>query len=916
MRRAFRIPFARTPRRQLAREVDDELAFHLDSRVERLVAQGWDPEAARSEALRQFGNVDAVRDDCVELDVQRERGAWWTEIFAELRQDVGYAVHSLRRAPGWTAVAVVTLALGIGANTAVFTVVNGVLFRPLPFHDAGRLVLLSDCEPNTFGCNPAAMLDANYLAYEEQNRSFQGLAMFHANEVNLTGAGDATRSSKGMVTSGFFSVMGVDLQLGRGFTADEGEGGDSHVVVISDGLWRGRFGADRSILGRTVRLDDDPYTIVGVAPPGFDFPSGQDLWVPIKVVHRDPFTTVMPVVGRLRDGVSVAQASAELATIVHSVPLPARMRESGMKKSDVHTHILPIREMFVQNAERSLLVFSAAVAFVLLIACVNVANLMLMRTSSRTQEIAVRRTLGAGRGRLIRQLLTESMVLALAGTVVGVVIAVAGERALLALAPVGTIPLADNIRLDASVLAVTLGVALLSGLAFGLAPALRATRRPLRESLSHGTRVASEGHLLLNTLAVAEIALALVLLTGAGLLIRSFAKLQQVDLGFRPENVVAMKLQLSRGRYDDEASMTAFRNTVVDELSALPGSASVGVTNAQPLGDAVLRWSYTPQGESALRQAIIVGIGGDYFRSMGISVLAGRAFTGIDDASAPGVAIVSETLARNVWPGKNAVGQRISIPDLPAPPAFLRGKRGASDAASTRRADSNGERWLTVVGVVSDVLRKNLVDAPSAGIFLPFAQMYQTMSFNGQSRALAANVEFTVRTTAEATTVERAMRAIVRRVNSNQPIAAIATMRDVVAGQRAQPLFRTRLLGAFSLMAVVLAVVGIYGVLAYSVTERTREIGIRMAMGAESARVMRMVVGRTLMLGVIGVAIGAMGALAATRVMTKFLFGVSSTDPLTFVATAALLTCVALLSGLVPAWRASSVDPMVALRHE
>jgi putative ABC transport system permease protein len=916
MRRAFRIPFARTPRRQLAREVDDELAFHIDSRVEKLVAQGWDPDAARREALRQFGNVESIRDDCVELDVQRERGAWWTEIFAELRQDVHYALHSLRRAPGWTTVAVLTLALGVGANTAVFTVVNGVLLRPLPYRDAGRLMLLSDCEPKSFGCDPAAMIDAHYLAFEEQNRSFEGVAMFHDNEVNLTGTGDAVRLSKGTVTPGFFSVMGVDLQLGRGFTAEEGKGGGARVVVISDRLWRGRFGADGNILGRSLHLDDDPYTIVGVTPPGFDFPSGQDIWVPIEVVHREPFTVTMPVVGRLREGVPLTQASAELATIVHSVPLPAQMRERGTKESDVRTRILPLREMFVQDAERSLIVFSATVAFVLLIACVNVANLMLMRTASRTQEMAVRRTLGAGRSRLIRQLLTESTVLALAGTTVGIVLAVVGERALLALAPAGTIPLADNIRVDARVLGVTLGVALVSGIALGLVPALRATRRPLRESLSHGTRVASEGHFLLGALAVAEIALALVLLTGAGLLMRSFAKLQQVDLGFHPENVVSMKLELSRGRYDDATRMAAFRSSVLEELRGLPDSASVGVTNTQPLGDAVLGWSYTPQGESASRRAVIVGIGGDYFRSMGISVLAGRAFTSTDDASAPGVAVVSKTLARKVWPGESAVGKRIRIPDIPAPPAFLRGKTPSSDTSSTRIAGPDGERWLTVVGVVSDVLRRNLVDAAAPGVYLPFEQIYQTMSFNQASRALAANIEFTVRTSAEEATVERAMREIVRRVDGDQPIASITSMQDVVAGQREQPLFRTRLLGVFSLMAVLLAVVGIYGVLAYSVTERTREIGIRMAMGAESAQVMRMVVRRTLVLGVIGVAIGSAGALAATRVMAKFLFGVSPTDPLTFVATAALLTGVALLAGLVPAWRASIVDPVVALRHE
>jgi putative ABC transport system permease protein len=628
----------------------------------------------------------------------------------------------------------------------------------------------------------------------------------------------------------------------------------------------------------------------------------------------------MPVVGRLRDGVSLAAASAELATVVRSLPLPARARAAGKEASEVRTRILPLRELFVKDAERSLLVFSAAVAFVLLIACVNVANLMLMRTASRMQEMAVRRTLGAGRGRLVRQLLTESTVLSLAGAALGIVLAVIGAHALIALAPAGTIPLTDNIRVDGVVLAVTLGVALISGFAFGLAPALRATRRPLRESLSHGTRVASEGHFLLGTLAVAEVALALVLLTGAGLLVRSFAKLQQVRLGFQPEHVVNMKLELSRGRYDDEGRLTSFRSATLDALRALRGSESVGVTNAQPLGDAVLGWSYTPEGESDSRRAVMVGIEGDYFRSMGITLVAGRAFTAADGPGAAGVVIVSQSLAREVWPGESALGRRIRVPDVPAPPAFLPGGSapGAAPNATTgtRRVGADGERWVTVVGVSDDVLRKRLVDAPSPGIYFPFGQIYETMNFNQASRVLVANLQFAVRTTGNVAATERAMREVVRRVDRDQPIASMRSMDDVVASQSAQPLFRMRILGAFSVVAAMLAMVGTYGVLAYSVAERTREIGIRMALGAESARVMRMVVLRTLVLSMTGVILGAIGALGATRVMSRFLFGITPTDPVTFAATAALLTGAALLAGFVPAWRASSVDPVVALRHE
>jgi len=916
MRRVFRIPFIRTPKRKLMREVSDELEFHLDTRVERLVSMGWKPDAARREALRQFGDVQSVRDDCVALDIERERGARWTDFVTDLRQDVRYAMHALRRTPGWTTVAVLTLALGIGANTAVFTVVNGVLLRPLPFRDSGRLMLVSYDERQPEFHNPS-MNDSHYLTFRKENRSFEGAATFYSDEVNLTGAGDAVRMGRASVTPEFFSVLGVEPELGRTFTRDEGRAGSDHIVVISDRLWRERFGADRNVVGRSVRMDDDPYAIIGVLPAGFDFPTGQDLWVPMEVVPHDPYFAMTPVVGRLRNGVSARQAQAELEGMAHSFALPSGLLEHGVKQSDFVARVVPLRELMVHDAERSLIIFAAAVAFVLLIACVNVANLLLMRTASRAQEIAVRRSLGAGRGRLIRQLLTESTILSLAGAIVGMVLAVAGERALLTLAPAGTIPLADNIRLDWRVLSFTLAVALLCGLAFGLTPALRATRRPLRDSLSHGTRVASEGRFLLSALAVAEIALALVLLTAAGLMIRSFARLRAVDLGFKPENVVTMSLAPVRERYDSEAKVRDLRDRVIEALRQLPESRTVGAVNFPPLGDGWLSWRFTAEGNASQQRGIFTaGISGDYFRAMGIPLISGRMFTSADDAGAPGAVIISLTVARKEWRNESAVGKRITIPDLPAPPPFLKKVGGSSDSGSVAKRRSNSDRWLTVVGVVGDVMQEDLTHAPAAAIYLPFDQIGETLTFHSEMPGPFGHISFMVRTAGDPAPVEGAMREIVRRVDADQPIESIAAMPVVVAGKREQPLFRTRLLTTFSLIALVLAVVGIYGVLAFSVAERTREIGIRMAMGAESGQVVRMVVGQTLILGAIGVAIGAAGSFAATRVIAKFLFGVTATDPLTFIATAALLMVVTLLAGVVPARRASSVNPVVALRHE
>ena len=917
MRRVFRIPFIRTPRRKLLREVSEELEFHLETRVERLVAAGWKSDAARREALRQFGDVESVRDDCVELDIERERSARWTDFVADLRQDVRYAVHALRRTPGWTTVAVLTLALGVGANTAVFTVVNGVLLRPLPFRDSGQLMLVSYEERQPEFHDPS-MLDSHYLAFRKENRSFEDEATFNSNEVNLTGAGDAVRIGRASVTPEFFSVLEVEPELGRTFTRDEGKVGSDHVVVISDRLWRGRFGADGNILKRSVRLENEPYSIIGVLPAGFDFPIGQDLWVPTQVlVPHEPWHGMTPVVGRLRKGVTAPEAQAELETMAHSFTMTQWDLEHGVKHSEYVARVVPLRELMVRDARRSLLIFAAAVAFVLLIACVNVANLTLMRTASRAQEITVRRSLGAGRCRLIRQLLTESTVLSLAGAIVGTALAVVGERVLLSLTPEGSIPLADNIRLDWRVLVFTLAVTLLCGLAFGLTPALRATRRPLRESLSHGTRVASEGGVVLRALAVAEIALALVLLTGAGLMIRSFARLRAVDLGFHPENVATMSLVPVRGKYDSEAKLRDFRDRVIEALRQLPQSRAVGAINFPPLRSAGLWWRLTAEGSAVEdREIITAGISGDYFRAIGIPLLSGRTFTTADDAGAPGVVIVSRLLASREWPNQTAVGKRITIPDLPEPPAFLKRVGSRNDSGTTDHPRARLERWLTVVGVVGDVVQENLTHAPGATMYLPLEQIGQTLTYHPEMPGSQGHISFMVRTAGDPKPVERAMREIVRGVDGDQPIESIAAMPVVVAGRREQPLFQTRLLTAFSLIALMLAVVGTYGVLAFSVAERTREIGIRMAMGAESGQLVRRVVGHTLILGAIGVAIGAAGSFAATRVIAKLLFDVSPTDPKTFIATAALLLIIMLLAGVVPARRASSVNPVVALRYE
>ena len=916
MRPFFRIPFVRTPKHKLIREVSDELQFHVETRTEQLVIAGWKPEAARREALRQFGDVESVRDDCVALDIERERSTRWTDIVADLRQDVRYAVHALSRTPGWTSVAIITLALGIGANTAVFTVVSGVLLRPLLFRDPERLTLISydQLQPEFHG---PSMIDSHYLLLQKANRSFERVAAFNHGEVNLTGASEAVRVGKASVTPEFFSVLGVKPELGRTFAPDEGGAGRNHVVVISDRLWRGEFGGDRNALRRSVRIENEPFEIIGVMPADFNFPIGQDLWVPLEVVPHEGFVAMMPVVGRLRIGVNERQAQTELTVLAKAFALPSVLTKQGLKQSDYLPRVEPIRELMVHDAEHMMITFAAAVAFVLLIACVNVANLLLMRTASRAQEISIRRSLGAGRGRLIRQLMTESIVLSLAGAAIGMALAVVGERVLLMLAPASTIPLADNIRLDWRVLSFTLAVSLLCGSALGLAPALRATRRPPRELLSHGTRVASEGRLLLNALAVGEVALALILLTAAGLMIRSVALLREVKLGFSPAHVTTMSLDPVRERNDSESKLRNLRDRILEDAGRLRPTQAAGAVNWLPLGGDGFYWRFTAEGStSEVQDVMTAGITGNYFGAMSIPILSGRMFTAGDDTGATPVAIVSLSIARKEWPNENAVGKRILIPDLPAPPPFLRKVAGEGDLGPADHPRTKPELWLTVVGIVGDVVQEDLKQGRVGTIYLPLDQMGQTLTFHPEMLGPYGRISFVVRTTGDSAQLERALRDAVRRVDSNQPIASIASMSVVVGRQQEQLLFWTRLLTSFSLIALALAVVGVYGVLAFSVTEQTREIGIRMALGATPGEVVRSVAARTFLIGLLGVTIGAAGSFAATRLIAGFLFGVSATDPTTIVGCAVLLAVVTLVAGVIPARNASSVNPVVALKLE
>ena len=853
-------------------EIQEEIAAHLRMAIADKMARGASREEAERAARAEFGNVTHV------AEVTREvRAGLWLE---RMGQDLRYGWRALRRTPAFTTVAVATLALAIGANSAVFTVVNSVLLQPLPFRDPGRLYAVSYLPTDLPFELPPGVDDRLYLEYRQHVSRFDRITGYQRQELTLSGVRDATRLPGARASATFFEVLGVQPALGRAFSADEDQASSDRVVILSDRLWRARFNGDRAILGKTITLDGITRTVVGVMPRGFTFPAASQVWTPLAL-RLDPGNSFLfPVIGRLRADATPEQAKSELEAI--ALAMPPDPRAGGIKPV---ARIIPLKDTLIGKVRTSLLVLVGAVAFVLLIACANVANLLLIRAATRRHEMAVRIALGASRARIARQLLTESLLIALIGAAAGIFVAFAGVRALLALAPAGRIPRIDEVHLNGWVLGFTLVVAVITGILFGVVPARSGARREPQEALGQGTRlVGGSHHGLRSVLVTAEITLALMLLSGAGLMIKSFLMIRSLDTGYDASRVLTMSVNLPEIAYPDAARLRAFHTALLEQLTRIPGASAVGAVAFRPMSDVGIMGDFVVDGPTPLPHGYTVDkptVSPGYFAALGIRLLAGRDFTSADRAGAPGVVVVSQTVARQLWPDERAVGKRISMQDQPGP-----------------------NDWLTVIGVVNDVVQDAQLSRHST-IYLPYLQT--------SSAGFINQMTFVVRPQPAAGNLAPAMRGALRDVDPAVPAQALQTMDQSMMDTIAEPVFQMRLLATFACLALFLAALGTYGVLAYDVTERTREIGLRMALGATPGTVLRMVLGRTATLAFTGAALGVAGSLMLTRVLTRWLFEVKPTDPATLTAVTVVLLVAALLAGLLPAQRAAGVRGLTTL---
>jgi len=870
-------------RRNWEQDANEELRFHIEQQTAANIAAGMSPKEARRQAALQFGAVEGVKENCRE-----QRSGFWLET---LIADARYALRVMRKNPGFAAIAILTLALGIGANTAIFSVVYAVLLKPLPYPAPNQLVVVFDAKPQE-GVN---FTGVSYMDFEDvraQNNVFTELAGNQEHDLTVTGRGEPFVADTAVVTAGLFDVLQVAPLMGRTFVPEDGRPGAAPVAIISEKLWRSRFSADPHLVGSSINLDKRSFTVIGIMRTGFHSPiliRNQDIWVPTPddpvfggwMARRSGHW--LSVIGRLKPGVSIAQAQAEMDGISRRLAAEFPRDDAGWS-----IRVAPLQSTIVGDERPALLLLLGAVALVLLIACANIANLLLSRATSRAKEMSVRIALGAGRGRIVRQLLTESAALGLLGGVGGTLLAYWGVRVLGSLLPSDLAKMQD-IRVDGWVLAFALLLSVAASFVFGLAPAIFAAGSDVQKTLREGSGRADAGGSRQNArtiLAAAEIALAMVLLVGAGLLVRSFIAMTAVSPGFSSQHLVKAEVSLPQFEYSTAQQWTAFADDLLARIQAEPGMRDSALGLPLPLVHPFVNLGFEIEGSPAppssqARTANYVAASPEYFRVMEIPLLQGREFTRKDVASTPRVTIISEAMARIYFPNQNPIGKRLIFGFPP-----------------------HGEAPREIVGVVGNVRDVELRQAPAAMMYVPFAQ------------APFWGTVVVVRTNLSVAAVAEAIQRDAHAIDKDLPVTDIGAIPQLVDATLAQPRFQTLLLGLFSGLALTLAAVGIYGVISYSVIQRTHEIGIRMSLGAQPGQVLRLVMGQGAKLALAGIVVGIAAALALTRLMRSLLFEVSPADPLTFAGIAALLVAVALAACYIPARRAMRVDPMTALRYE
>lgn len=858
--------------------LDEEFLAHIQRHADDLEHSGLPRPEAERQARIAFGSHAKAKEQCREQLPTFHLESLW--------RDILFALRILRKSPGFPVVAILTLALGIGANTAIFSVIDTVLLRPLPYRDPSSLVWVAERFPAAHG--PSAVISPDFIAWHDHNMVFAEIGAFTGDSANLTQAGEPSRVNITTVTPNFFSLLGVNPILGRAFLASESREANSQVALLNQSLWRGRFGADPHIVGKTIRLDGRPFTVLGVMPANLRYPDA-DIWTPLALdtemfSAHSPRWSILTVIARLKPGISVPQAQSDLQLVTQQMD-KEYPPEAAPFRANEHVEILPLRSLLVQNVRPLLLVLLTAVAFILLIACANVANLLLSHHVVRAREMAVRVALGASRSRLVRQMLTESFVLALAGVAVGLIIGIWATKVLQPLIPS---ELPSNVQLDPRILAFCLAITFVVVLAFSLFPSIIASRPHVHEALKTGATQSGSSygaHRLRAFLSAAQIALSLVLLVGASLLARSFIHLTEVNLGFDPHGVLVASVQrpLTGANFDSPQHALFFQNAL-EQMKHLPGVTDAALTTHYPVSVPNNATSVIglQQGSDRIRMQSPVSLGSissSYFHVMRIPLLKGRFFGDHDMSDTPRVVILNNSLAQTLFGSRNPLGQHISF----GPPP---------------------DSWFEVVGVVSDTAGSSLEQGTMMEIFIPYQQQ---PSFH---------MTFIVRTANDPALLANAVRATVESVDKNQPLSQLSTMDDIISRSIAPRRFRMLLLGLFALLALTLASVGIYGVMFYNVEQRTHEIGVRTALGAARGDILRLIVAQGLGITLLGVLAGVIGALVLTRFMASLLYSVSATDPLTFILVPLVLATAALAACYIPARSAAKLDPMDALRTE